>query len=85
MKKTLKKKTLYVDMDNVLVDFPSAFPHLASSVRKKFKGRLDDVPGIFALMDALPDAVMSFRNLAKHFDTCIPLDCPVGEPVGVVR
>mgnify|MGYP001394062791 CR=1 FL=1 len=26
------KKILYVDMDNVLVDFPSAFPHVPNGI-----------------------------------------------------
>jgi hypothetical protein len=43
-------KILYVDMDNVLVDFPSAFPHLSPEVLQEYEGRLDEVPGIFALM-----------------------------------
>ena len=34
-------KILYVDMDNVLVDFPSAFPHLSPEVLQEYEGRLD--------------------------------------------
>ncbi len=52
-------KILYVDMDNVLVDFPSAFPYLSPETLQKYKDRLDEVPGIFALMEPLPQAIAS--------------------------
>ena len=29
-------KTLYIDLDNVLVDFPSAFPHVEPSLLEKY-------------------------------------------------
>lgn len=42
------KKILYIDMDNVLVDFTSAFPHLTQTVITEYEDRLDEVPGIFS-------------------------------------
>ena len=53
------KKILYVDMDNVLVDFPSAFPKLDDRVLHEYDGRPDEIPGIFALMDPMPQALKS--------------------------
>ena len=44
------KKILYVDMDNVLVDFPSAFPLLSEETLIEYEDRLDEVPHIFSLM-----------------------------------
>lgn len=38
-------KILYFDMDNVLVDFQSAFKHLSEDTLKEYEGRLDEVPG----------------------------------------
>ena len=46
------KKVLYIDMDNVLVDFASAFPSLSPHVLTEYNGRLDDVPGIILQDDA---------------------------------
>jgi hypothetical protein len=43
-------KIVYVDMDNVLVDFRSGKRRLPPAVRREFKDHLDDAPGIFALM-----------------------------------
>ena len=48
--KVIVKKILYVDMDNVLVDFPSGIAQLHPSTIAAFEGRLDEVPGIFASM-----------------------------------
>ena len=44
------KKILYVDMDNVLVDFPSAFPQVPNDVLEKNADNKDDIPSIFTLM-----------------------------------
>ena len=52
-------KTLYIDLDNVLVDFRSAFPH---SLEEKYAGHLDDIPGIFSLMRPMANAVESFQE-----------------------
>lgn len=74
------QKTLFVDMDNVLVDFRSGIARLSADVVRQFDGRLDDVPGIFALMDPLPNAVESFQELARMFDTYILSTSPWDNP-----
>ncbi len=65
------KKILYVDMDNVLVDFESAVVDLYRYERDKYEGRYDAVPGIFARMEPMPDAIESFVALSYYFDTYI--------------
>ena len=67
-------------MDNVLVDFPSAFLHLSPKTLQEYQGRLDEVPGIFALMEPLPQAIASFEQLAAKFDTYILSTSPWGNP-----
>ncbi|MCP9820190.1 hypothetical protein KBZ18_11915 [Synechococcus sp. Cruz-9H2] len=64
-------KILYLDMDNVLVDFPSAFQHLPPDVLKAYESNLDEVPGIFALMEPLPGAIQAHTELCTLFDTYI--------------
>ena len=54
------KKIVYVDMDNVLVDFQSAFPKLSKKVLNEYENNKDDIPGIFALMEPMPSAIESF-------------------------
>jgi len=75
-----KKKILYVDMDNVLVDFKSGIDRLDPTVRAAYDGHLDDAPGIFALMDPMPGAVEGFHRLAAHFDTYILSTAPWKNP-----
>jgi 5'(3')-deoxyribonucleotidase len=65
------KKILYIDMDNVLVDFPKGIESICEDDRINYEGRYDECPGIFALMPPLPNAIESYRQLAEHFDTYI--------------
>lgn len=74
------RRVLYVDMDNVLVDFPSAIPHLPADVVCQFEGRLDEVPGIFSLMEPVPCAIESFRDLSEKFDTYVLSTSPWENP-----
>ena len=71
---------VYVDMDNVLVDFRSGIERLDAHVVEQYEGRLDDVPGIFALMDPVPDAIESFHYLAGLYDTYILSTAPWANP-----
>jgi hypothetical protein len=74
------EKILYLDMDNVLVDFPSGIARLDDGVRTEYLDRLDEVPGIFALMDPMPGAVEAFRQLTDRFDTYILSTAPWKNP-----
>ena len=73
-------KTLYVDLDNVLVDFPSALPLADSSLLTRYEGHLDDIPGIFGLMRPMDGAVEAFEELATLFDTYILSTSPWENP-----
>ena len=74
------KKILYVDMDNVLVDFNSGISQLDNSVQREYSGRLDEVPGIFSLMSPMPNAISSFKELSELFDTYILSTAPWENP-----
>ena len=74
------KKIVYVDMDNVLVDFQSAFPKLSKDVLEEYEDDKDDIPGIFALMEPMPGAIESFKELIQHFDTYILSTAPWNNP-----
>jgi len=73
-------KTLYIDMDNVLVDFRSAFAKLNKDILEKYKDDKDEIPGIFALMQPIPNAIESVEFLAKHFDIYILSTAPWENP-----
>lgn len=70
------KKILYIDMDNVLVDFPSAFSQIDRSVLEEYKDDKDEIPGIFSLMKPMEGAVNAFNQLADLFDTYILSTAP---------
>jgi len=69
-------KTLYIDMDGVLVDFQSGIDRLAPDLREKYATNLDEAPGIFGLMNPKPDAVESFIELTSLFDTYVLSTAP---------
>jgi 5'(3')-deoxyribonucleotidase len=73
-------KILYIDMDNVLVDFRSGITKLPEEVAAKYDRRLDEVPGIFSLMCPMPGAVESFKELASLYDTYILSTAPWENP-----
>jgi 5'-nucleotidase len=74
------KKILYVDMDNVLVDFKSGIDRLSPDVILEYERRLDEVPGIFSLMEPMKGAIDSFKILSEEFDTYILSTTPWGNP-----
>lgn len=63
-------------MDNVLVDFSSAFPRIDPFILMQFHKERDNIPGLFALMDPMPGALESVHFLAEHFDTYILSTAP---------
>ena len=74
------KKILYIDMDNVLVDFPSAIARITDEMAIAHKDDLDEVPGIFSLMDPMPGALDAFTELSGIFDTYILSTSPWENP-----
>lgn len=76
----MKTKIVYVDMDNVLVDFTSAINQLTETVKAEYDGRLDEVPGIFSLMQPMPHAIKSYQLLSEKFDTYILSTSPWENP-----
>ena len=59
------KKIIYIDMDNVLVDFKSGIAKLSKDVQDEYEGHLDDVPGIFSLMEPMEGAIDAFNKLSQ--------------------
>ena len=70
------KKTLYIDMDNVLVDFPSGILQTPEAVQLEYEDRLDEVPHIFSKMQPIEGAVAAFEELSTLFDTYILSTAP---------
>ena len=70
------KKILYIDMDNVLVDFPSGISKLSQEVINEYESNLDEVPNIFSLMEPLEGAIDSFKILSQRYGTYILSTAP---------
>ena len=73
-------KTLYIDMDNVLVDFPTGMDACDPALLEQFKECPDEIPGIFALMQPMPGAIAAYHELSELFDTYILSTAPWENP-----
>lgn len=73
-------KRIYIDMDNVLVDFKSGIDRIDEATRLAYDGRLDEVPGIFSLMDPMPGAIEAVYRLAEKYDLFILSTAPWKNP-----
>ena len=75
-------KIVYIDMDNVLVDFQSGLDRVPEVVKKEYaddgtgKSHYDDIPCIFSLMEPMPGAIEAIRELDKFFDLYILSTAP---------
>jgi 5'(3')-deoxyribonucleotidase len=70
------KKIVYVDMDNVLVDFPSGIARLTDSERVQFDNNFDECPGIFSRKDPIEGEIDGYKLLSDNFDTYILSTAP---------
>jgi len=78
----MKKKIVYFDMDNVLVNFQSGIDATPIEVQKEYEGHLDDVPGIFSKMKPNEEMVDLFNKLSDdaHYDVYILSTSPWDNP-----
>lgn len=73
-------KTLFFDMDGVLVDFKSGEERVDEEILRKYGDHSEDIPGIFSLMSPIEGAVKAVNTLAKHYDVFILSTAPWGNP-----
>ncbi len=78
-----KEKVLYVDMDNVLVDFQSGIDALAPEDKEAYKGAYDNCPHIFSKMVPIKGAIESFKQLSAVYDTYILSTSPWDNPTAL--
>ena len=76
----MKTKIIYVDMDNVLVDFASGIAELSEETKTAYAWKLDEVPHIFSLMQPMPKAIESYQMLAEKYGTYILSTSPWENP-----
>ena len=86
MEENKKKKTVYVDMDNVLVDFQSGLSRVTEAITTEYandgtgKPHYDDIPNLFSLMDPMPGAIEAMQDLNQHFELYILSTAPWNNP-----
>lgn len=73
-------KRLYIDMDNVLVDFRSGIDSTPIEILQQYSDNLDNIPGIFSKMKPLPGAIEAFEKLAQKYDVYILSTAPWKNP-----
>jgi hypothetical protein len=73
-------KKVFVDMDNVLVDFQSGLDQVSEDVKAAYAGRPDEIPGMFGLMKPMPGAIEAVHELQKHYDLFILSTAPWKNP-----
>jgi 5'(3')-deoxyribonucleotidase len=87
----MNKKILYVDMDNVIVSFQSGIDRLDPETLARHVAvhgydengepeNLDEVPGIFGLMEPMAGAIESITELSKLFNLFILSTSPWNNP-----
>jgi hypothetical protein len=59
---------LYIDIDNVVMDFQGGIKQLSEEQRQDFEGRFDEIPDIYTLMGPIPGAIEAINNLLEHYD-----------------
>ena len=78
----MNKKVVYFDMDNTLVNFDSAIHQLSDYQKEKYSGRLDEVPGIFSIMNPIDEMVELFNTMSEdeRFDCYVLSTSPWENP-----
>ena len=73
-------KRVFIDMDNVLVDFQSGLDQVSDEIKAEYAGRLDEIPGLFAKMKPMEGAIEAVHELQKHYDLFILSTAPWKNP-----
>lgn len=74
-------------MDNVLVDFKSGLDKIDEKIKQQYraktpekKDRMDEIPGLFGLMEPMPGAIEAVHKLAEVYDVFILSTAPWNNP-----
>ncbi len=76
----MNKKIVYIDMDNVLVDFQSGIDALDKEMQKEYQERYDEAPGIFSKMQPITGSIEAINALKEKYDIYILSTAPWDNP-----
>lgn len=79
LEKLKDKKTIYIDMDNVIVDFKSAFKHYDEDFLNRTDNK-DEIDGIFSKMEPIKGAITAVKLLSNLFNVFILSTAPWENP-----
>ncbi len=73
-------KILYIDLDNVLVDFQTGIDSLDEKMKTEYEGQYDETPGIFSQMAPKTGAIEAVKALSPKYDIYILSTAPWNNP-----
>lgn len=76
----MSKKIVYIDMDNVVVDFQSGIDSLSDQIKVEYQGRCDEVPHIFSLMKPIDGALEAIEKLHNKYEIYLLSTAPWNNP-----
>lgn len=76
----MSKKIIYIDMDNVVVDFQSGIDLLSEQLKVEYQGRYDEVPHIFSLMKPIDGALDAIEKLYTKYEIYLLSTAPWNNP-----
>ncbi|MDZ7658523.1 5' nucleotidase, NT5C type [Fodinibius sp.] len=71
---------VYLDMDNVLVDFEHGIDQLSEETYNEYEDDLDEVPGFFRDLPPVDGAIDAFHKLNEQYDVYILSTAPWRNP-----
>lgn len=76
----MNNRIVYIDMDNVIVDFQSGIDLLSKQDLIQYQGKYDEVPNIFSLMKPLDGAIEAIEKLHQKYDIYLLSTAPWHNP-----
>lgn len=73
-------KTIFFDMDGVLVEYNSALKYIDEMTKRQYEGHYQDIPGFFSMMDPMPGAIEAVKTLCQHYEVFILSTAPWKNP-----
>ncbi len=70
------REIMYIDLDNVIVDFQSGIDQLDDETLEAYKDNYDEVPGIFSLMKPMPGAIEAVKTISKYYEVYVLSTAP---------
>ncbi|MFC0681774.1 hypothetical protein ACFFGH_28415 [Lysobacter korlensis] len=74
------KPIVYIGLVNTLADFDARVAELDAELTERFDGRVEEIPGVFALMRPVAGAVEAFKLLCEGFEVFILSTAPWRNP-----